>query len=205
MLHGIARLYPTDEQVMRLAWEYLALGVETHPERRQRIARESTEGAGYAARIPAAALDALRGFVRDFPAEAVLGRGLALEAAEAAGAPLLTACLGFLEAEFAQRGVHTIRRGAGDLAVGSAAASLIAAPLLLVDRIEHLRDPLAAVLRARAAYGKATVVTTATPLTALRDEPLSKLFQSRMRTVTVGRPSTDAAPPLRTRIATQNA
>lgn len=187
MLHGIARRYPGDEQLMRLAWEYLALGVETRAEQRLRVARESAEGAGYAARLPAATLVALRGYVRDFATEALLGRGLELEVTDAADAPLLTASLGFLEAEFGQRGVLVLRRGAGDLVPASSTASLVAAPLLLVDRIDHLRGPMAAVLQARAAYGKATVVTVARPISDFRDAPISKLVSRRMRTVTVGR------------------
>jgi transcriptional regulator with XRE-family HTH domain len=186
MLHGVARRFPSDEHLMRLAWEYLALGVETFAEQRQRLARESAEGAGYAARLPAGTLAALRGYVRDFPTEALHGQGLELEVLDGADAPLLTACLGFLEAEFGQRRVHVLRRGAGDLIPASSTASLVAAPLLLVDRIDHLREPMAAVLRARAAYGKAIIVTVARPIEDLRDAPLSKLISRRMRTVTVG-------------------
>jgi hypothetical protein len=166
LLHRIAAAYPTDDQIKRLAWEYLLHDVETLKERHARTATLTSEGGEAARRLGKRSQTALAAFVADFPRHAVDGTGLLLESLDAA---LLTSGLDFVEAECRIRSIHTIRRRANAKVSVSEMATLSATPLLLVDRSDYVSPAMEVVLANRAAYRK--VVVTSRPLSDSKAVP----------------------------------
>lgn len=168
-LHRIAVWFPTDAAMQRCVWEYLLHDVETPKERRERDALRAGSAAALLAGLPDATRAQLHAFVTDFAAHALRGDGLLLSGSDTA---LLSRALGFLEAECPTRGIHVLRRTANTVPSKSVLPALAATPLLLVDRIEFASKAMTEVLRARALYGKVTVVTSADAETRPQDQVL---------------------------------
>ncbi len=155
-LHKVALWFPNDETLKRLAWEYLLLDVQSVRERRAREQSCSGTSEAYAAQLSTTAREQLQRFVGEFGSHVIRGTGLFLESADALA---LTASLAFLEAEFSARSIHIVRERGSAKVPASAKRSLIAIPLLLIDRVEFASPSMAQLLAERQQFGKVTVAT----------------------------------------------
>lgn len=157
-LHRIALWFPNDEAIQRLVWDYLLLDVETRGERTEKERTRSSGAGAHERTLTEPSVTLLRSFVAELPDHAVRGTGLLLASTDTAA---LSAALGFLEGELRARRVHVLRHPASAKVAAAAIPALVAAPVLLVDRVEHASPSMASVLRGRAAYLKVTVATSA--------------------------------------------
>lgn len=156
-LHRIAVWFPTDSAVQRCVWEYLLHDVETQKEREKRQALRATGAAGLLASFDPPAREWLGGFVAQFGDYAVRGQSVLLRAPTPRQ---LASALSFLETELAARGTRVLRLQANAHPTQSLLPSLLATPLLLVERFEFASPPIARVVAERHRYGKVTVATT---------------------------------------------
>lgn len=133
----------------------------------------------------------LRTFVAEvFHASLASGRGLYLFGADTA---TLGAALAFVGRACEKRGVRTLTLRADARLSMSQGETGLAVPLLLVERVDFLSEPIAALLAQRHAAWKPVVATSATTLDALPDRTAARLFHAAATIVPVA-----AAAPLKT-------
>jgi len=156
-LHLIGLWFPSDATIQRLAWEYIVHDVETPVERRRREQSRSAEAETYAQRLSEDSVAQLRAFVADLPAHALDGAGLLLTSNDTSA---LSAAVSFLACELHSRRIQAIRQTASARVPSSAGPELVAAQVLLAERVDHASPSMADVLRLRAAYRKLTVGTS---------------------------------------------
>jgi transcriptional regulator with XRE-family HTH domain len=157
-LHRIADWFPNDKVIQRLVWDYLLHDVETEKERRLREQTLADNGELHAQRLTEPSVALLRAFLADLPRRIMSGTGLLVSSPDTTA---LSAALGFLEGELRARHIHPIRHAANARLAASAIPTLLAAPVLLVERVEYASPSMAEVLRKRAEFLKVTVATTA--------------------------------------------
>lgn len=180
-LHRIAVWFPTDAAIQRSVWEYLLHDVETQKERAERAQLQSRSSATLLVALPPATQDWLRAFVADFAGFVIHGRSLLLTGTNTA--PLASA-LSFLESELVARGIHPLRAQPHRARLGSQRAALLAAPLVLVERLEFASAEMKRVITDRCRFGKVTVASsTGAPIpSSLAGDALHWL----VRTIDVG-------------------
>lgn len=155
-LHRIAAWFPTDTAIQRCVWEYLLHDVETQKERTAREALRAHSAAGLLASFDTPAREWLGAFVAQFGDYAVRGQSVLLRAPTPRH---LASALSFLETELTARGTRVLRLQANAHPEESLLPSLLATPLLLVERYEFASPPIARVVAERCRYGKVTVAT----------------------------------------------
>ena len=178
MLARIARRFRNDRNVRDLVWHYLTV--------------EYVEGAQRSdlpalPRVPDAVATALRAYIARFGEESVHGgRGLYLVSTEAAA---LTATLQWLRTAFTQQRVQPcVLRADRPVSVAEARLAL-AAPILLLERIDFMRDAVADLVRRRADLVRPMVVTSMQKPESIADPFLRRVLTSTTRLVEIGSPS----------------
>lgn len=181
MLARIARRFRNDRTVRDLVWHYLTVEYE---EGGQQVALPALP------RVPNEVASVLRAYLARFSDESVHGgRGLYVMAGDAA---MLTATLRWLQDAFKQHRVLSCTlRGDRPVAV-SESRSALAAPILLIERVDFLREAVADVLRRRADLVRPVVVTSMQPPSAIADPYVRRILTSMTRVVEV---STVTIPP----------
>ncbi len=177
MLARIARRFRNDRTVRDLIWHYLTVEYE--------------EGAQNTAlpplpRVPDVVASSLRAYIARFSEESVHGgRGLYLASTDAA---LLSATLQWLQRAFTQHRIeHCLLRA--DRPVSAAEIRFaLAAPVLLLERIDFMNKPVADVVRRRADLVRPIVVTSMTHPDTVADPYLRRVLTSMTRLVEVGPP-----------------
>ena len=178
-----------DQRIVRdLAWQYAA--VEYHEERH---ARPSVV---HADRLAPAAARSLRAYVDRFAEEAIRGgRGLYLMSGDAGA---LSDAMRLLAATFraAKIGVCALR--ADRKPAVRDARDALAAPVLLLERVDFLSAEVADLLKRRADLIRPVVVTSMQPPSAVADAYLRRIVLSTTRLIDVGATKTPATVPTRT-------
>lgn len=183
MLARIARRFRNDRTVRDLVWHYLTVEFEEK-------ARAIT--VPVPTRLPDVVASSLRAYLARFGEESVHGgRGLFLVGADA---PLLTTALKWLQQAFAERRIQpSVLRA--DRPVGSSEGKFaLAAPVLLVERVDYLKEPVAEVIRRRADLVRPIVATSMRPLDSIEDPYIRRILSSTTRVIELGAPSTLPTP-----------
>lgn len=174
MLARIARRFRNDRTVRDLIWHYLTVEYE---EGAQRGALPPLP------RVPDAVASSLRAYIARFSEESVHGgRGLYLVSTDAA---LLSATLQWLQRVFTQhRIVPCLLRA--DRPVSAAESRLaLAAPVLLVERIDFMKAPVADIVRRRADLVRPMVVTSMKNPDTVADPYVRRVLTSMTRLVEI--------------------
>lgn len=178
MLARIARRFRNDRNVRDLVWHYLTV--------------EYVEGAQRSdlpalPRVPEAIAAALRAYLTRFGDESVHGgRGLYLVSGEAA---VLTATLQWLRTAFTQQRIQPcVLRADRPVSVAEGRLAL-AAPILLLERIDFMRDAVADLVRRRADLVRPMVVTSMQMPDSIADPFLRRVLTSTTRLIEIGPPS----------------
>ncbi len=133
--------------------------------------------------LRAADLHVLRTYVERFGTESIHGgRGLFLLADHAQP---LTAAVGFLRAVFASANVKIAVVRADRSPSAADQRDALAAPLLLLERVDFVHDANVELLVRRADLVRPTIVTSMEPPAATKDAYLRRILMSTMRTVTL--------------------
>jgi AcrR family transcriptional regulator len=173
MLARIARRFKSDRAVRDLVWHYLTVEYE---ERGQAQLPALP-------RVPNEVASTLRAYIARFSDESVHGgRGLYVTANDAAQ---LTATLRWLQDAFKQHRIESCTLRADRPVAASDARSALAAPILLVERVDFLRDAVADVLRRRADLVRPVVVTSMQSPSAITDPYVRRILTSMTRVVEV--------------------
>jgi AcrR family transcriptional regulator len=182
MLARIARRFRNDRNVRDLVWHYLTV--------------EYVEGAQRndlppLPRVPEAVATALRAYLTRFGEESVHGgRGLYLVSGEAA---VLTATLQWLRTSFTQQRIQPcVLRADRPVSVAEGRLAL-AAPILLLERIDFMGDAVAELVRRRADLVRPMVVTSMQMPDAVADPFLRRVLTSATRLIEIG-PSPSSLP-----------
>lgn len=169
---NILAVYGDDRALRDAALHYAR--VEYHP-----LNPASLEAAADA--LSVSTVDRLRAYVDRMPEEAVTtGRGLYLHAAQARS---LAHAVRFLVRSFERTRIPVCHLRADQRLTPADRRFALAAPILIVERIDFLRGPLTDLLRDRATLARPLIVTSMQPA---RDEPdphLRRIFLSRTRLV----------------------
>ena len=172
---NILKAYGGERTIRDAAFHYAR--VEYHP---------ATPGSvdALAADLPVAALEALRSYVRRLPEEAVTtGRGLYVVSDEAR---TLSSVAQFLAAAFEQARIMMCRLRADQRPSASDRRFALAAPVLLVERVDFLSGGVEEIVHERAALVRPMLVTSMRPPTAIADPHLRRTFQSLTRLLEIG-------------------
>lgn len=157
-------------------------------------APELADTADDAARnLRAADAHVLRAYVERFGAESIHGgRGLFLVADDAKP---LTSAVAFLRALFSRADVKVVVLAANRVPSAGEQRDALAAPLLIVERVDFLHSYNGDLIRRRADLLRPTVVTSREPLAKTTTDPyLRRIFLSVMRTVPLTTLSAETAP-----------
>jgi transcriptional regulator with XRE-family HTH domain len=169
---NILAVYGDDRPLRDTAVHYAR--VEYHPPK-----PESMEAAADALSVPT--VDTLRAYVDRLPEETVTtGRGLYLHSTDARS---LSLAVQFLVRAFERTRVTVCHLRADQRVTASDRRFALAAPLLIVERIDFLRGPIPDLLRERADLVRPLIVTSMQPANAAPDPHLRRLFLSRTRLV----------------------
>lgn len=174
MLARIARRFKSDRAVRDLVWHYLTVEYEERGQQAQLPA---------VPRVPNEVASTLRAYLARFSDESVHGgRGLYVMAGDAA---MLSATLRWLQDAFKQHRIESCTLRADRPVAASEARSALAAPILLVERVDFLRDAVADVLRRRADLVRPVVVTSMQPPSAIVDPYVRRILASMTRVVEI--------------------
>lgn len=179
MLARIARRFRNDRTVRDLVWHYLTVEYE---EGGQRTALPPLP------RVPDDVASALRAYIARFSEESVHGgRGLYLVSTDAA---VLSATLQWLQRAFTQHRIEPcLLRADRPVSAGESRFAL-AAPVLLLERIDFMKEPVAEVVRRRADLVRPMVVTSTKHPDTIADPYMRRVLTSMTRLVEiVPRPS----------------
>ena len=131
--------------------------------------------------IPAAAAVALRRYVEHFAEENLQGGGGLYIVGEDANA--LSTVLRALRSTFELAKVRLCLMRANEKPKALDVRAALAAPLLLVERVDFLSDVVADVIRRRADLMRPTIVTSMLPPDVIADPYLSRIARSTMRRI----------------------
>jgi plasmid maintenance system antidote protein VapI len=177
MLARIAQRFRSDRSVRDLVWNYLTVEYEEAGVRAKALPTAS-------ARIPREVATVLRSYLARFGEESVHGgRGLYLTSADAS---LLTAALQWLQTAFREQRIDPCVLRADRTPSASEARFALAAPVLMLERIDFLSEGCTDVVRRRADLVRPIVVTSMQPPDAISDVYLRRIFTSTMRALVIG-------------------
>lgn len=149
--------------------------------------------------LPTTTITALRTYIERFAEESThAGRGLYIVSAEPA---LLNAALRPVRLAFERARVRMCAWRGDQRPNARAVRDALAAPLVLIERIDFASEAVSDVVRRRADLTRPTVVTSLTPPNALRDPYLQRIALSTMRLIEIAGPvprMTLPAPPIAT-------
>lgn len=183
MLARIAKRFRNDRTVRDLVWHYLAVEYEERPK---------DDAVPPAPRVPDAVASTLRAYLARFSEETVHGgRGLFIVGDDA---PLLSATLRWLHTAFKQQRIDACLLRADRPVSPNEARYALAAPVLLLERVDFLRDGATDVLRRRADLVRPIIVTSMQPPEAVADAYARRILTSTTRLVELG-PSAPAPTP----------
>ena len=174
MLSRIAKRFRNDRTVRDLVWHYLTIEYE-----------EGASMAGVAppARLPDRVAASLRAYVARFSDESIHGgRGLFIVSEDAS---LLTATLKWLQQSFHEHGVDVCTLRADRPASSDQARFALAAPVLLLERVDFLRDTVAELIRRRADLVRPILATSMQPPAAITDPYIRRILTSTTRVLDV--------------------
>ena len=177
MLARIARRFRSDRSIRDLLWNYLTVEYEEAGASARAMPAAST-------RIPREVATELRSYLARFGEESVHGgRGLYLASADAA---LLTAALQWLQTAFREQRIEPCVLRADRSPSASEARFALAAPVLLLERVDFVSNASAEVVRRRADLMRPIIATSMQPLDEIGDPYLRRIFTSTMRTLSIG-------------------
>lgn len=177
MLARIARRFRSDRSIRDLLWNYLTVEYEEAGASARAIPAAST-------RMPREVATELRSYLARFGEESVHGgRGLYLASADAA---LLTAALQWLQTAFREQRIEPCVLRADRTPSASEARFALAAPVLILERVDFVSNASAEVVRRRADLVRPIIATSMQPLDAIGDPYLRRIFTSTMRTLAIG-------------------
>jgi hypothetical protein len=169
---NILAVYGDDRAIREAAVHYAR--VEYHP-----LNPASLEAAVDALSVPT--VDLLRAYVDRMPEEAVTtGRGLYLHSTDA---PSLSRAVQFLVRSFERARVPVCHLRADQPVTSTDRRFALAAPILIIERIDFLHVSQADLLRDRATLARPLIVTSMQPASAVSDPHLRRIFLARTRLV----------------------
>ena len=169
---NILDAYGDDRAICDAALAYAR--VEYHPPK-----PDSIEAAAEALSVPT--VDTLRAYVDRLPEEAVTtGRGLYLCSSDARS---LSLAVQFLVRAFERARVPVCHLRADQRVTATDRRLALAAPVLIVERIDFLRVPVPDLLCDRASLARPLIVTSMLEASPAPDPHLRRVFLSRMRLV----------------------
>lgn len=175
---NILNVYGEDRAITDAALHYAR--VEYHPSK-----PDSIEAATDA--LPVHVVEILRTYVDRLPQEAVtMGRGLYLASLDARA---LSSAVQFLVRAFERSNVATLRLRADQRLSAAERRAGLAAPVLIVERIDFMRDPLPELLRERANIIRPMLVTSMRRPETTADPHLRRVFLSLTRLIDLDPPS----------------
>lgn len=175
---NLVRAFGDESSIAEAAWHYVR--VEYHPPR-----PDSADAAAMA--LPEPVVDVLRTYVERLPEETVTtGRGLYLFATETRS--LLSAAQ-FLLRTFEKARVPVCHLRADARPTAADRRFALAAPLLLVERVDVVGERVAALLRERAELVRPIIVTSVQPPDETKDAHLRRIFLSATRLTPIAAPS----------------
>ena len=184
MLSRIAKRFRHERSVRDLVWHYLAVEYE-----------EPTAGDVLPAlpHVPERTATTLRAYLDRFGEESVHGaRGLYLLSADAT---LLGVTLRWLQSAFKQHRINAALLRADRPVSASEARFALAAPVLLLERVDFLRDAAADLLRRRADLVRPIVVSSMQPSDRLADAYIRRILTSTTRVIELDALPTPSTPP----------
>jgi len=177
VLARIAQVFGGKPLVRDLLFFHLA--IELPEERATRLDPPSLAACG----LPDALARAVRSYIASFPLAHVQGASLLL-----AGDPtLLARAVALLRDAFTERAVGVLVLAPSTTLRPSDAAAARRVPALIVERVEYLTPPVAAVLAERAAFGLPVILTTAASADVL-PAPLATALRPHLHTITTPAP-----------------
>ena len=175
MLARIARRFRNDRTVRDLVWHYLTVEYEEGP---THIALPPI------GRVPDAVASMLRAYIARFSEESVRGgRGLYLVGSDA---PLLSTTLQWLRDAFKAQRIESCVLRADRPVSASEARFALAAPVLLLERTDFMRENVADILRRRADLVRPIVVTSMQTQSTIADPYIRRVLTSMTRVIEVG-------------------
>lgn len=187
-LSRIAVTFGQLPSIRHLVWSFLISELPA----REKVALTSdaraAEGEGSASR---AVRGAIREYATTFATENLQGRGLFLFG-EAA---LLSDAVRLLALEFAQRRVVVMVLPASRRPTASEARDALAAPLLVIERVEHLSEPMRGLLSRRFEVRKPVAASSTVPRERLADPIAARILRASTRIVSVRRETDPPAIP----------
>jgi hypothetical protein len=177
MLARIARRFRNDRSVRDLIWHYLTVEYE--------------EGGLQSAlpslpRVPDAVAASLRAYIARFSEESIHGgRGLYLASTDTA---LLSATLQWLQRAFTQHRIEPCLLRADRPVSAAETRFALAAPVLLIERVDFMKAPVAEVLRRRADLVRPIVVTSTKHPDSVDDPYMRRVLTAMTRLVEIGSP-----------------
>lgn len=184
MLSRIAKRFRNDRTVRDLVWHYLAVEYE---ERAQATALPPTP------KVPDGVASMLRAYLARFSEETIHGgRGLYLMGGDAT---LLSATVRWLQTAFTQQRVDACLLRADRPVSPAEARHALAAPVLLLERVDFLRDGATDVLRRRADLVRPVIVTSMQPPASIADPYVRRILSSTTRLVEIAAPASTPTSP----------
>jgi hypothetical protein len=175
MLARIAKRFRNDRTIRDLVWHYLTVEFE-----------EGTHGTDIPPlpRVPDRAAASLRAYLARFSEESIHGgRGLFLVSADSA---LLTATSQWLQHAFTDHRIDVCALRADRPVSVSESRFALAAPVLLVERVDFLRESATDLIRRRADLVRPMVATSMQPPSAIADAYARRIFTSTTRLLDLG-------------------
>jgi len=191
MLATIVRRYGHYPHVRDLALHYLASEF--------RLARAEGEADEAPSSLPPNAARALTNYVERFAEETLHGgRGLYLLGSDAA----LSVAVAFVRARFASTNVSCCTLRASEKPRASQLRSALAAPLLIIERIDFARSTVVEVARRRGEILRPLIVTSGAPADTVADPYLRRILLAGTRAVMVDAPQPDTSTAVADTLAT---
>ena len=178
MLGRIARRFREQQAIRDLVWHHLL--VET-------LEEEEGKGSDLAVDLPLNVLQTLSTYVDRFADESIhAGRGLYLRSDDTAS---LARAVIALDRAFMAAGVQTYKVRGDHVPTAADRRSALAAPALIVERVEFAKPAMVELLNERANLVRPMIVTSATPPETTPDAYLQRVFLSLTRRIEIGTPS----------------
>ena len=174
MLSRIAKRFRNDRTVRDLVWHYLTVEYEEG---------STTAGIAPPARLPDSVAASLRSYVARFSEENIHGRrGLFIVSGDAS---LLTATQKWLQQSFGEHRVDVCTLRADRPAATDQARLALAAPVLLLERVDFLRESVAELIRRRADLVRPILATSMQMPAAIPDPYIRRILTSTTRVLEV--------------------
>jgi transcriptional regulator with XRE-family HTH domain len=192
VLARIIRDFDGYESVRRLALFFLAR--EYHAQGRTGHGRKSSSGGpgGLPSVIPYRDRWRISAWAAQVARSTDIRRGLYLWTANTS---LLSAAIRYVEEQVEAHGVAPVMLAANARLTASHTDAAAHAHVLLVERVDHVSDAVAALLTRRGDALAATVVTSSVDREHIRDPHLVRLFRASMQAIALERTPKAAPPP----------